>query len=119
MLGTTLGDDMALRHADPLDVIDVRPFGSTLPKAITTSLLKTQTLQLMRLVLLAGQGLPEHSVQGAITIQCLEGDAVVTTPSRTCSLQAGHLVMLDGSEPHAVKAVTDSSLLVTIVLHTR
>jgi quercetin dioxygenase-like cupin family protein len=109
---------MALPHAQPLDVIDVRPLGAGLPGAVTTSLLKTPALQLMRLVLRAGHGLPEHSVAGAITIHCLEGEAAVTTPSHTCDLRAGHLVMLSGSEPHAVKAITDTSLLVTVLLHT-
>lgn len=109
---------MALTHSQPLDVIDVRPLGAALRDAVTTSLLKTQALQLMRLVLPAGRGLPEHSVPGAITVHCLEGETLVTTPSRTCTLHAGQLVMLDGSEPHAVKAVSDASVLVTILLHT-
>ena len=109
---------MALPHAQPLDVIDVRPLGAGLQAALTTSLLKTPALQLMRLVLRAGHGLPQHSVPGAITIHCLEGEAAVTTPSRTSDLRAGQLVMLSGSEPHAVKAVTDASLLVTVLLHT-
>jgi len=109
---------MALSHAQPLDVVDVRPLGATLRDAVTTSLLKTPSLQLMRLVLLAGHGLPMHSVAGAITVHCLEGEAVVTTPSRTCRLLAGQLVMLAGGEPHAVQSVTDASLLVTVLLHT-
>ena len=107
---------MALAHAQPLDVIDLRPLGPALRDGVTTSLLKTPTLQLMRLVLPAGQGLPEHSVAGAITVHCLEGEADVITPTRTCHLLAGHLVMLDGKEPHAVKAVSDASLLVTVLL---
>ena len=107
---------MALPHAQPLDIIDVRPLGAGLRDAVTTSLIKTPTLQLMRLVLQAGLGLPEHSVAGAISVQCLEGEAVVTTPSRTCHLGAGRLVVLDGGEPHAVRAVTDASLLVTVLL---
>ena len=107
---------MALPHAQPLDIIDVRPFGSGLEDAVTSSLIKTPALQLMRLVLRAGQRLPEHSVAGAITLQCLEGEAVLTTPSRSCHLGAGRLVVLDGGEPHAVRAVTDTSLLVTVLL---
>jgi quercetin dioxygenase-like cupin family protein len=112
------GDIMALPHAQPRDVIDVRPLNADLPDAVTTSLLKTPALQLMRLVLRAGHGLPEHSVPGAITIHCLEGEAAVTTPECRCHLRAGQLVMLTGSEPHAVMAITDASLLVTVLLNT-
>jgi len=107
---------MALAHAQPLDVIDLRPLGPALRDVVTTSLLKTPALQLMRLVLAAGQGLPEHSVAGAITVHCLEGEADVITPTRRCHLLAGQLVMLDGKERHAVTAVTDASLLVTVLL---
>lgn len=107
---------MALPHAQPLDIIDVRPLGAGLLAAVTHSLLKTPTLQLMRVVLPAGHGLPEHHVAGAITVHCLEGEAEVATPSRQCRLSAGQLVMLDGGEPHAVTALTDTSLLVTVLL---
>ncbi|MEO5695588.1 MAG: cupin domain-containing protein [Burkholderiaceae bacterium] len=106
---------MALPHAQPLDVIDIRPLGGRLRDAVTTSLLKTPALQLMRLVLPAGQSMPEHSVPGTITVQCLEGEAVLATPGRSCPLGAGHLVMLEGGEPHTVRAVTDASLLVTVL----
>ncbi|RZT97752.1 cupin domain-containing protein [Rivibacter subsaxonicus] len=106
---------MALPHAQPLDIIDVRPLGAALRGTVTSSLLKTPALQLMRVVLPAGSALPEHSVAGAVTVQCLEGEAVVTTPSRSCRLGAGQLVMLAGGEPHAVNAVTDASLLVTVL----
>jgi quercetin dioxygenase-like cupin family protein len=107
---------MALPHAQALDVIDVRPLGARLREAVTTSLIKLPSLQLMRLVLQAGQALPEHHVAGVISVHCLEGEATVTTPSRTCHLLAGQLVVLEGGEPHAVMAVSDSSLLVTVLL---
>ena len=50
---------MVLLHAQPLDVIDLRPLGSGLRNAVTTSLLNGPTLQLQRLVLPAGHGMPE------------------------------------------------------------
>lgn len=109
---------MALPHAQALDVIDISPLGDQLRGAVTTSLIKTPALQLMRMVLRAGTDVPQHSVSGAITVQCLEGQTTVTTPSRACHLAAGRLVVLEGGEPHAVHALTDASLLVTILLHT-
>jgi quercetin dioxygenase-like cupin family protein len=108
---------MALHHAQALEVVDVQPFGAALTTSVSTSLLKTPALQLMRVVLLAGASLPEHSVAGAITVHCLEGDAVLCAGRYRCALRAGQLVMLDGHEPHALMALTDTSLLVTVVLH--
>lgn len=107
---------MALQHAQPLDIIDVRPMRPAAGGPVTHSLLKTGQLQLMRVVLLSGEHMPEHHVQGEISIQCIEGDAVVATPSRECRLRAGELVVLPGNEPHSLRALQDSSLLVTVLL---
>ena len=107
---------MALDHAQPLDVISVRPLAAQLPEVKTHSLLKTDKLQLMRLVLAAGQTVPEHHVSGEITIQCLEGEVLVSTSRRACPLAAGDLMALPAQEPHALQANTDASLLVTILL---
>ena len=42
---------MALPHAQLLDVIDVRPLGDALADAVSTSLIKTEHVQLLHLVL--------------------------------------------------------------------
>ena len=83
--------------------------------AISSSLLKTPHLQLLRIVLAAGHALPEHHVPGEITVQCISGEADVLTPSRTCRLIAGALVMLPAAEPHCVQAHLDTVLLVTVL----
>ncbi|MBP7567308.1 MAG: cupin domain-containing protein [Burkholderiaceae bacterium] len=106
---------MALPHAQPLQVITLHPAPGAVAATVTTSLLKTPGLQLIRLVLGSGQSLPEHHVPGDITIHCLSGRADVRTPRATCALQAGTLVMLPPAEPHAVQAHEDSVLLVTLV----
>jgi len=107
---------MALEHARALETIDVRPLGSAWIAARSHSLLKTQHLQLMRLLLRRGEALPEHHVPGEITIHCLEGEASVGTPSHEVHLLAGQLVMLPGGVAHTVTALADASLLVTVLL---
>jgi quercetin dioxygenase-like cupin family protein len=107
---------MALEHAQPLEPIDVRPLGAALATTPSTSLLKSESLQLMRVVLRRGARLPTHSVAGEITVHCLEGEVVLKTPSRELTLRAGELVLLPGGEPHALLAVMDASLLVTLHL---
>jgi quercetin dioxygenase-like cupin family protein len=68
-------------------------------------------------VLRAGEQLPMHQVRGEITVQCLEGSATVLTPGRSIALSAGQVVLLPAAEPHAVRAETDTSLLVTVSLN--
>jgi len=108
---------MALPHANPLDPIDVRPLGTGLAEAVSVSLIKTEHLQLMRTVLRMGASLPQHHVAGEMTIQCLEGEVALSTPARELRLGAGQLALLPPHMPYAVKALLDTSLLMTVLLH--
>ena len=53
---------MALPHAHPDDVVDLLPAPGAAPAPVSVSLLRTANLQLLRLVLPAGQRMPEHLV---------------------------------------------------------
>jgi quercetin dioxygenase-like cupin family protein len=107
---------MALPHATSGQVIDVRPLGDKMTEAVSHALFKADQLELIRLVLPRGKGMPEHAVPGAVTIQCLEGRIDVHAHQKTVTLQAGELVYLAGGEPHSVHAVENASALLTILL---
>src|SRR5512144_22045 len=49
------GFPMAIPHAKPGEVIDVRPLGSALAQAKTTTLVKTPTLEVIRLIIPEGK----------------------------------------------------------------
>jgi quercetin dioxygenase-like cupin family protein len=107
---------MALPHAQLLDVINVGPLGPTLRDAVSTSLIKTDRLQLLHLVLPAHRDQPEHHVDQECTIHCLEGDVEVVTPGGTRRLRAGNLVVLPAQQKHSLRARTDCAVLVTLLL---
>ena len=107
---------MALPHAQPLDVIGVRPLGDGLAAAPSTSLLKTDRLQLLHLVLPAHKDQPEHHVDDECTIHCLEGDIEVVMPGGSRRLGAGQLVVLPAQPRHSLRARSDSAVLVTLLL---
>ena len=107
---------MALTHANHGQLIDLKPLADGSADSPSTSLIKTEQLQLMPVVLRSGQRLPEHKVAGEISIQCLAGHVRLVLPGQQMPLAAGQLVVLRGSEPHALLAEADSSLLVTLVL---
>lgn len=108
---------MALAHAQLLDVIPIHPLGEALSQTPSHSLLKTERLQLMRVVLVAGETMPPHHIEGEVCIQCIEGRVTVQAPSRNCALVPGELVVLPPGEPHSVLAEDSSSLLVTMLIH--
>ena len=107
---------MALPHARPLDVISVRPLGEALLNAVSTSLIKTDRIQLLHLVLGAHRDVPEHRVDDECTLHCLEGEVEVVTGSDVLRLRAGELTVLPALLPHSLRARRDSSLLVTLML---
>ena len=107
---------MALPHAQPGQAVDLQPLGARLATSRSHALFKSHDLEVMRLVLLAGQSLPMHQVPGEITVHCLEGRLEVTTDAQAHRLHAGQLLFLPGGVPHGVRALDDTSALVTIAL---
>lgn len=106
---------MAMRHAKVGEVIKL-PLGAALGNFKTTALVKTEELELIRLVLPAGKEIPSHKAPGKITVQCLEGRVDFTFAGKTQELIPGQLLYLAANEPHAVKGIENSSLLVTLLL---
>jgi len=107
---------MAIPHAKPGDVIDVRPLGSELASSKTHTLIKTDKFEVVRLVMAAGKEIKEHKAPGEITVQCLEGKITFTTLGKTEELGAGQMLYLNAGEPHSVSCLEDASFLLTILL---
>ncbi len=107
---------MAQNHARPGEVVRLAPFCGRLAEFRTTAILKAEQLELVRLVLPAGQGLREHSAPGEITVHCLEGRIAFDTPAGRQVLEAGDLIHLPRGEPHALQALADASALLTLCI---
>ena len=107
---------MALHHAASGEVVDLAPLGSGLRGAHTQALVKKDDFEAIRLILSAGDELPAHQVAGRFILHCLEGRVSLTAPSGEIQLSAHQWVYFDGGITHAVRAIEDSSLLLTILL---
>ena len=106
---------MSIQHAKPNEIIQL-PLGKALADSKTTTLVKSDHLELIRLVLPAGKKIPLHKAPGEITVQCLEGRISFTAESIEQELKPEQLLYLRAGEPHALHAIEDSSVLVTILL---
>lgn len=107
---------MSIPHAASGELIDVRPLGRGLRQTSSRTLVRADHIEIFRLVLTAGKVEKEHKASGAITLQCLEGAIELEVRGRTQMLHAGNMVYLSDAEPHALKALEDSSILVTMLL---
>lgn len=107
---------MAVPHARPGEVVDVRPLGPALAATPTTTLVRGDRVEVIRLVVPADKEIGEHRAKGEIVVQCLEGRVAFTALGTTQTLEAGKLLYLPAGEPHAVKGVENASLLLTVLL---
>lgn len=107
---------MAIHHAVSAEIIDVRPLGERLKETRTRTLVKTDSLEIIRIVLPAGKLLPPHRVEGEITVQCLEGHIAFDADGTVHELSQGQMLYLAGGATHALRGIEDASVLVTILL---
>lgn len=107
---------MAIPHAKSGEVVDLRPLGEALAHTVTKTLVKTDKLEIIRLIVNTGKEIPRHQVAGEITVQCLEGRIAFTSAGATREMAAGQMLYLAGNEPHSIRSIEDASVLVTILL---
>ena len=102
--------------ANPGDPVDVRPLGNSLASAPTRTLVKTSVVEVVRLIVRAGQEILQSKSKGEIIVHCLEGQVSITALGKTQALEAGRLLDLPAGEPHALKGIEDASLLLTTLV---
>ena len=111
---------MAIPHAYPGMPVDLRPLGEALAKTETIALVKNDAFEAIRLVLRKGQEVcHDHEVEDMITLYCIEGRVALTTGGATHDLAAGHWLYLTRHDPHSLRAIEDSSVLLTIMFPRR
>src|SRR3954471_24011450 len=98
---------MALPHAQLMDVISIGPYGEELKGQVSTSLIKTERIQLLHLVLAPHQDQPQHHVDDECTIHCLEGQVELVTGAGVRKLRPGNVVVVPAKEQHSLRARTE------------
>lgn len=107
---------MALHHAASCEIINLRQAAQDADHARTAAIVKTERFEAIRLVLAAGEGIPTHQLASEVTLQCLEGAVQLKLPTREIDLQEGQWLFLEANTAHAIEAVADAALLMTVML---
>lgn len=106
---------MATHHASPAEVVDLETWAEDMPNEKTKVIVKTDEMELARLVIPAGKEIPIHKVTGPIVVHCINGKVEFTAMDKTQTLLPNQLLYLNPDELHLVKAVEDSVVLLTII----
>jgi quercetin dioxygenase-like cupin family protein len=62
-----------------------------------------------------GQGLSEHTSPFDALVYMLDGEADITVAGKTVRAQAGELVIMPAHQPHALEAVTQFKMMLTMI----
>lgn len=106
---------MAQRKIEPGEVINLYSLTNDMPDDATLALMKTSDMEVIRMVLPKGKEITEHSVDGQMSVQCLEGRTEFDVDGDTHLLSSGDWLYLSRNQPHSLRVVRDTILLVTIL----
>jgi quercetin dioxygenase-like cupin family protein len=62
-----------------------------------------------------GEGLSEHTAPFDALVQVLEGEAEITISDKKYMLKNGEMIVMPANKPHAVRAVQDFKMLLTMI----
>jgi len=62
-----------------------------------------------------GQGLSEHTAPFDALVQVLDGEVEIKISGKPFHLKQGEIIIIPAHEPHALKAVSDFKMLLTMI----
>ena len=81
---------------------------------ISKTLMKHSDFRIVLMFMKAGTLMQEHKTDARISIHALSGRLLIKLDGRTVELPAGHLLVLEKSLSHDVKALEESAFLLSI-----
>ena len=62
-----------------------------------------------------GQTLSEHTAPFDALAQMIEGEMEISIDGKPMNVKAGHMIFMPSNHPHALKAITRSKMLLTMI----
>ena len=75
---------------------------------------KTDTFRVVLIGLHEGAEMPEHTANGVISVQVLDGHLIFRKPDDECEVRKGQMITLHEGIPHSVHAVKETVFLLTM-----
>jgi quercetin dioxygenase-like cupin family protein len=89
------------------------PLGPGIPQATSATLLETNQLQLIRLVVPAGLEIPPHCASTEVIVHVIEGRVRLSHDGHEAEMQPGDMLFLCPQELHSLRGIEDATVLVT------
>jgi quercetin dioxygenase-like cupin family protein len=102
-------------HLNSGETINLGTLGKDMDGGASYALIRTEAMEVIRMVIPEGKTIAEHSVEGEITLQCLKGAVEFMIEGTAQSLSKDDWLHLDKKVPHTLKAQEDTVLLLTIL----
>jgi quercetin dioxygenase-like cupin family protein len=102
-------------HVDAGEVVNLDQLRKDLDVGMTHALVRTETMEVIRIVLPKRKTINEHKVDGEISLQCLKGNFEFNFGNITRNLTKEDWLFLEKGVPHSLTANEDSVLLLTIL----
>ena len=102
-------------HIHSGEVINLGKLREDMDVGASHALIRTEEMEVIRMALPQGKKMREHSVDGQITIQCLQGEIQLDIEGTVRSLKPEDWLFLEGKVPHALTVKEDAVLLLTIL----
>jgi len=103
-------ENLAEQVIDPRDLVAYQP-GSIVSRMLVYT--KSGTITVFAFD--AGEGLSEHTAPYDAVLQVLDGEALVTIAGKEYPMKAGNLIIMPATIPHAVHAVTQFKMMLTMI----
>lgn len=103
-------DDMLATVFHTIDLVSYQA-GAVVSRTLINQ--KTGTVTLFAFD--AGQELSEHTAPFDALVEALDGETAITIAGQPFDLKAGDVIIMPAHQPHAVKAVTQFKMMLTMI----
>ena len=97
------------------EIVDVHPLHLTGETHHQLTLVDTDDVEIIQIVIPAGKSVPMHEAEGVVILHCLEGRLSVAVHDERRELRIGQLLYVDANERFSMETTEDTSVLATII----
>ncbi len=103
---------MSESHTYSGDILPLQ-LGPAATSQTTITIVKADDMELRRILMPPGEEIETQQLSGSLTVHCLQGRISVSAHDREQSLENGQMIYLRANEPHSIKAIEQSAILIT------